>query len=100
LGAVIVLTGVLHMLGQFRIGGLIRRGLIGRRRSILSFLLGFLEIILGLTLIWSPLEHGRITYSTATVWALIFGGLVIGDALVQRFGQPEETRSPIRPDPD
>lgn len=98
LGAAILLTGVLHMLGQFRIGGLIRRKQIGRRRSILSFLLGFLEIILGLLLIWSPLAYGPVAYWTATIWSLIFGGLVIGDALIQRFGKPEVTEVSTQPD--
>jgi hypothetical protein len=57
------------------------------------------EIVLGLVLILSPLEHGPIAYWTATLWSLIFGGLVISDALMQRFGKPKETDVPTQPDP-
>jgi cytochrome c-type biogenesis protein CcmH/NrfF len=35
-------------------------------------------------LIISPLEQGSIVYWTATVWALVAGGLIISDALYQR----------------
>ena len=93
LGVVILLTGVLTVLGEFRIGKVLRR-----RHETLQFLLGLFEIVLGILLIASPLERGPITYWTATIWSLIFGGLVIGDALAERFGQPKETESAIRPD--
>jgi uncharacterized membrane protein HdeD (DUF308 family) len=79
LGAVILFTGVLHTLGEFRLGGVIKR-----RHETLNFLLGLFEVVLGLVLILSPLEHGPITYWMATIWALAFGTLVIGDALAQR----------------
>ena len=79
LGAVILFTGVLHTLGEFRLGGVIKR-----RHETLNFLLGLFEVVLGLVLILSPLEHGPITYWMATIWALAFGALVIGDALAQR----------------
>jgi uncharacterized membrane protein HdeD (DUF308 family) len=94
LGVVILLTGVLHMMGEFRFGGVLKR-----RHETLHFLLGLFEIVLGLALILSPLEQGPITYWLATIWSLIFGGLVIGDALVQRFGQPQETDAP-KPEPE
>jgi uncharacterized membrane protein HdeD (DUF308 family) len=82
LGAVILLTGVLHMTGQFRIGGITRR-----RRTTLHFLLGLFEVVLGAMLMWSPLELGPITYWAATIWALMFGVLFIGDALSQIFSK-------------
>jgi len=94
LGAVILLTGVLHMLGEFRVGRVFKR-----RHETLQFLLGLFEIVGGLLLLLSPLEQGPITYWTATIWALIFGSLVISDALAQRFGQPKETDAPTQPDP-
>ena len=94
LGVVILLTGLLHIMGMFRLGGVLKR-----RHETLHFLLGLFEVVLGLALIFSPLERGPITYWLATIWALIFGGLVIGDALVQRFGQPKETDAPPRPAP-
>ena len=88
LGAVILVTGVLHMLGQFRHSGVFRR-----RDKRLHVVLGLLEIILGILLILSPLERGPIIYWTATIWSLIFGGLVIGGALVQRFGKETDATS-------
>jgi hypothetical protein len=35
-------------------------------------------------LIISPLDQGPIVYWTATIWALIGGGLIISDAFYQR----------------
>lgn len=93
LGVVILLTGVLHMMGVFRLGGVLKR-----RHETLHFLLGLFEIVLGLVLILSPLERGPITYWTATIWALIFGGLVLGDILFKRPRQPDETESSTRQD--
>ena len=94
LGAVILFTGILHMLGEFRVGTVFKR-----RQETLHFLLGLFEIVLGLALILSPLEHGSITYWTATIWALIFGVLVISEALIKRFGRKKETDAPTQPDP-
>jgi uncharacterized membrane protein HdeD (DUF308 family) len=93
LGAVILLAGVLHMLGQFRVGQLLRR-----RHDTLNFLLGLFEFAFGLMLVWSPLEHGPLTYWVATVWALVFGVLIIGDALVQRFKKPSEAEAATQPE--
>ena len=89
LGAVILFTGVLHMLGEFRLGGVIKR-----RHETLHFLLGLFEVVLGLILILSPLEHGPVIYWMATIWALAFGTLVIGDALAQRGRKSPETEGP------
>lgn len=100
LGAVILITGALHMLGEFRLGHVLKR-----RHETLHFLLGLFELVLGLMLVLSPLEHGPITYWVATFWALIFGSLVIGDALVQRLGKPKVAeastqREPPKPGPE
>jgi uncharacterized membrane protein HdeD (DUF308 family) len=92
-GTVILLTGLLHMISPFR-----HRGAIRRRRLILHFLLGLLEFVFGLMLLLSPLEYGPVIYWTATIWGLIFGTLVIGDALSQRFGKPKEAIAPAQPD--
>jgi uncharacterized membrane protein HdeD (DUF308 family) len=89
LGVVILLTGVLHMMGEFRLGGVFKR-----KHETLHFLLGLFEVVLGLTLILSPLEQGPITYWIATIWALIFGSLVIGEAVTERFRQSKETDGP------
>ena len=88
LGAVILITGVLHMLGEFRLGHVLKR-----RHETLHFLLGLFELVLGLMLVLSPLQYGPITYWVATFWALIFGSLVIGDALVQRFTKKKKTEA-------
>lgn len=91
LGAVILLTGVLHMFGEIRAGKVFKR-----RHETLNFILGVFEFIFGLRLVWSPLEHGPFTYWVATIWALIFGFLIIGDALVQRFKKPSEAEAPVK----
>jgi uncharacterized membrane protein HdeD (DUF308 family) len=93
LGAAILLTGVVHMFGQFKLGQVFKR-----REETLDFLLGLLEIVLGLALILSPLEYGPITYWIATIWALIFGNMVIANAFAQRVGKQKEANAPIQPD--
>lgn len=85
LGVVILLTGVLHMFGQFRVGRILRG-----RHETLNFILGLFEFVFGLMLVLSPLDHGPLTYLVATIWALTFGFLIIGDALVQRFKKAPE----------
>lgn len=76
LGTVILLTGVLHMFGGFRTGEERER-----QWSWGSFLLGFFEIVLGAILIIEPLERGQGLNLAATVWALVGGAMLIGDAL-------------------
>ena len=79
LGAVILLTGVMHLFGEFRIGRMIKG-----KRTTAQKTLAIFEIILGLILIISPLDQGPIIYWAATIWALVGGGLIISDALYQR----------------
>ena len=79
LGAVILLTGVLHLFGEFRIGRVIKI-----KRTTAAKILAIFEIVLGALLIISPLEQGPIIYWTATIWALVGGGLIISDALYFR----------------
>ena len=79
LGAVIFLTGILHLMGQFRVGRFLKL----KRTTAHKFLAGF-EILGGALLIYSPMDRGPIIYWTATAWALIGGGLIISDALYQR----------------
>jgi len=79
LSVVIMLTGVLHAMANIRIGGVTRS-----RHHGLNLLLGIFEIIFGLTLMLSPLDRSPASYWVATIWALIFGVLVIGDAISQR----------------
>ncbi|GAG00052.1 unnamed protein product [marine sediment metagenome] len=79
LGAVILLTGVLHLFGEFSIGRVIKR-----KRTTAQKILAVFEILLGVLLIVSPLEQGPFIYLIATIWALIGGGLIITDAFYQR----------------
>jgi uncharacterized membrane protein HdeD (DUF308 family) len=79
LGAVILLTGILHLMGQFRVGRFLKL----KRTTAHKFLAGF-EILGGALLIYSPLDRGPIIYWTATAWALIGGGLIISDAIYRR----------------
>jgi uncharacterized membrane protein HdeD (DUF308 family) len=80
LGTVILLTGVLHILSEFRVGRWTKRGI-----TWAHFFLGVFEIVLGATLLLSPLDQGPIVYWTATLWALVGGALIIGGALYNRF---------------
>ncbi len=76
LGAVILLTGILHLMGERRVGRYIK----GKRTAAHKTLAVF-EILLGGLLIYSPLDLRPIVYWTATAWALIGGGLIITDAI-------------------
>jgi uncharacterized membrane protein HdeD (DUF308 family) len=78
LGVVILLTGILHLLGEYRIGRYIKQ----KRTTAQKFLAVF-EILLGGLLIYSPLDLRPIVYWAATAWALIGGGLIISDAIYQ-----------------
>jgi uncharacterized membrane protein HdeD (DUF308 family) len=89
-GLIILLTGLLHMFGGFR-----QDGQSIRRWSWTGFLLGVFEAVLGLLLIIEPLERGPIVYTAATLWALLGGLILIGDALrVRRQSQVNQPGSP------
>ena len=92
LGAVILLTGVLHLFGEFRIGRVIKR-----KRMTAQKILAVFEIILGGLVIISPLDRSPIIYWTATIWALIGGGLIIYDALYQRAQAKREQKTEAKP---
>jgi uncharacterized membrane protein HdeD (DUF308 family) len=76
LGVMILLTGSLHAFGGFRIGVDAHR-----KWSMTSFLLGTFEIVLGVLLIVEPLGRSTIFYLSASIWALIGGFILIGDAI-------------------
>jgi len=78
LGVVILLTGILHLLGEYRIGRYIKQ----KRTTAQKFLAVF-EILLGGLLIYSPLDRRPVVYWVATLWALIGGSLIIYDAINQ-----------------
>ena len=79
LGVVILLTGLAHLTADLRFGSAVNRG-----HRWLGILLGIFEFILGLMLILSPLDRSPVTYWIATIWALLFGVMVIGDAILKR----------------
>lgn len=79
LGVVIMLTGLIHITADVRVGDAVTK-----KHRWLNLALGVFEFILGLTLVISPLDRGPATYWVATIWALVFGVLVIGDAITQR----------------
>jgi uncharacterized membrane protein HdeD (DUF308 family) len=79
LGAVMVLTGIIHITGGFRIGKQ------ERHRTWASVLLGAFEIILGgIALTAQSLEFGPAFYWALTIWALVGGFLLFADALAIR----------------
>lgn len=86
LGGVVLLTGILHIFGGFKIGGHQKQNW-----SITSFLLGLFEAVLGIMLIVEPMGRSKLFYLAATVWALIGGFILIGDAIRMRRADPEPT---------
>jgi len=82
MGLVIFLTGLMHIFGGFRTGPE-ETHLLGKKRkwSWTSFLLGLFEIVLGLMLVISPLEHGSVVHSSVSIWALVAGAILVGDAV-------------------
>ena len=96
LGIMIILTGFLHIFGGFRTE-------LGERRrwSWKSFFLGLFEIVLGVLLIVEPLERGTFIYIAASVWAMLGGLILAGDALrIRRQGNLSQTKESINIDPD
>ena len=99
IGLIILLTGVMHIFGGFRTGQVETdpasqnrpRGL-PRTWSWTAFLLGVFEIVLGIMLVIEPLGRGPVVYFAASVWALVGGAILIGDAvrLRQRAKQEAE----------
>jgi uncharacterized membrane protein HdeD (DUF308 family) len=75
-GAVAVLTGLLHMAGGYRV-----RQEFGPRWSRGSFLLGVVQLVLGLLVLFAPGKVPRIVILLAVGWALIGGLGLIRDAL-------------------
>ena len=76
LGTAILLTGLMHMLGGFRTGEEA-----SREWSWTSFLMGLFEFIMGAMLILEPMRQGTLIYLGVSIWAMIGGVILIGDAL-------------------
>ena len=90
LGAVMALTGLMHVGGGFRAGkaepGWHAGGLRQRLRAWpwTAALLGVFEIVLGIMLIVSPYGRGPWFYAAGMIWALVGGAILIGDAIRMR----------------
>jgi uncharacterized membrane protein HdeD (DUF308 family) len=85
IGLIILLTGLMHIFGGFRTGP-VETHLFSENRkwSWTAFLLGIFEIVLGLLLIVEPQGRGPLVYFAASVWALVGGAILLGDAARQR----------------
>ena len=77
-GLVILLTGLLHVFDGFRSRA--EPGELVREWSWTSFLVGVFEVVLGLALILAGLP-GPLVYLAASLWALLAGLVLIGEAL-------------------
>jgi uncharacterized membrane protein HdeD (DUF308 family) len=84
LGVVILLTGLLHIFGGFRVGEHAHR-----KWSWTSFILGVFEIVLGLMLIIEPMGRSTFFYLAASIWALVGGFILIMDAVRLRKAAAE-----------
>jgi len=86
-GAIMVLTGFLHLLGGFRSDDQSREAAVGR------ILLGFSQMILGLLIIDSRSEFSPAAYLAMSVWAFMSGLFLILQglrlrALARESGMP------------
>ena len=75
LGAVILLTGLLHTVGVLSVGRRAFRG-----RPLVDLMLGVATIILGVLVLVGDTVRGQFVYSLATVWALLWSGLILFSA--------------------
>ena len=82
IGLVILLTGLMHVVGGFRTSP-VEAHLFSQNRkwAWTAFLLGLFEIVLGVILVIAPMNRGPVIYLAASVWALVGGVILLGDAL-------------------
>jgi uncharacterized membrane protein HdeD (DUF308 family) len=86
LGAVMFLTGILHVTGGFRIGQE------ERHRTWASVLLGVFEMILGaIAFMAQSLELSSAIYVTLIIWALLGGFILFVDAFALRRRARQES---------
>jgi uncharacterized membrane protein HdeD (DUF308 family) len=78
LGVVISLTGLVHLLGGFEIAN------VSGRRWRPGVPLGILELGLGTSLLLTSEHSGSLSTWLASAWALLGGGVLVGDALAIR----------------
>jgi uncharacterized membrane protein HdeD (DUF308 family) len=70
LGAVILLTGLMHVIFGFPSAS-------GGQRSWTSIILGLFEIVLAILVLVTPLVYSPLLYWTITLWAFLGGFLLI-----------------------
>jgi uncharacterized membrane protein HdeD (DUF308 family) len=81
-GLIILLTGLLHIFGGFRTGPEETHVFSHNRKwSWTAFLLGLFEMVLGIMLVVEPLDRGPVVYFAASIWALVGGVILLGDAV-------------------
>jgi uncharacterized membrane protein HdeD (DUF308 family) len=85
LGVVVLLTGLLHIFGGFRVGEGTHRNW-----SLTAFLLGIFEVVLGVMLIIEPYGRSDFFYLTILIWALVGGFILIMDAVRLRRAYQRE----------
>ncbi|MGD9146267.1 MAG: DUF308 domain-containing protein [Anaerolineae bacterium] len=92
-GLIILLTGLMHIFGGFRTGP-VETHLFSQDRkwSWTAFLLGLFEMILGLMLVIEPMGRGPLVYFAASIWALLGGAILIGDAVRQRRARQRQAQ--------
>ena len=88
LGAVILLTGVLHTAGLLSHGRRAFRG-----RPLVDLLLGLATIVLGALLILGRSGDNQLLYYVATIWALLWGGLILFSAGRQWFQDRQQKQA-------
>ncbi len=89
LGLVILFTGLIHVFDGVKTGRFATR-----QWSWASLLLGIFEIILGLLLVIKPLARGPLIYLSASIWALLAGLTLIGDAIrTRRLSQKNHSQT-------
>jgi uncharacterized membrane protein HdeD (DUF308 family) len=88
LAVVIMLTGVVHIMGEVRIGLQNMKGL-----ALANFILGLFEVVLGAMLLISPLSFGPVTYLIATIWAVVGGVTIVGTAVYDRIKAREHKKN-------
>jgi len=81
LGAIILLTGLLQTVGVLRAGTKV----VLHSRSFADLLLGVATMVLGTLLIVGRTGDNQALYYVATIWALLWGGLILYSAGKQWF---------------
>jgi len=75
LGALMIITGLLHIIGGFKIGSVY-----GSQWAWGSYLVGFVQVILGLIVVIYPWEPVRAVWLMASIWCIITGIPLLLDA--------------------